>query len=88
LAVYGATSSPSAASPRPPHAIWLLGITVNAYCPGIVRTPMMEGIAQVADENGQSLEWGLQQWAATLGRISEPEDGPPASYLVARIRTT
>ena len=33
-----------------------LGITVNAYCPGIVRTPMMEGIARkVADENGKSL---------------------------------
>lgn len=38
---------------------------------------MMEGIAQkVADENGKSLQWGLQQWAKniSLGRISEPED--------------
>ena len=65
-----------------------LGITVNAYCPGIVRTPMMEGIAQkVADENGQSLEWGLQQWAksVTLGRISEPEDvSACVSYLAGQ----
>ena len=72
------------------------GITVNAYCPGIVRTPMMEGIAQkVADENGQSLEWGLQQWAksVTLGRISEPEDvsacvsylaGPDSDYMTGQ----
>ena len=72
------------------------GITVNAYCPGIVRTPMMEGIAKkVADANGQSLEWGLQQWAksVTLGRISEPEDvaacvsylaGPDSDYMTGQ----
>ena len=78
LAVYGATKfairgiTQTAARDLAPQ-----GITVNAYCPGIVRTPMMEGIAKkVADENGQTLEWGLQQWASSvaLGRISEPED--------------
>jgi meso-butanediol dehydrogenase/(S,S)-butanediol dehydrogenase/diacetyl reductase len=73
-----------------------LGITVNAYCPGIVRTPMMEGIAQkVAYENGKSLEWGLEQWAKTvlLGRISEPSDvaacvsylaGPGSDYMTGQ----
>lgn len=78
LAVYGATKfairgiTQTAAKDLAP-----LGITANAYCPGIVRTPMMEGIAQkVADENGKSLEWGLEQWAKNvlLGRVSEPED--------------
>ncbi|MEB8386710.1 acetoin reductase [Rhodobacteraceae bacterium KMM 6894] len=54
-----------------------LGITVNAYCPGIVRTPMMESIAKnVADENGESLEWGLNYWAqgSLIGRPTEPEE--------------
>ena len=97
LAVYGATKfairgiTQTAARDLAP-----LGITVNAYCPGIVRTPMMEGIAKkVADANGQSLEWGLQQWAksVTLGRISEPEDvaacvsylaGPDSDYMTGQ----
>ncbi|WP_025732242.1 acetoin reductase [Carnimonas nigrificans] len=54
-----------------------LGITVNAFSPGIVRTQMMESIAQaLADEHDQPLEWGMEQYAKliTLGRISEPED--------------
>ncbi|MGV8935537.1 MAG: (S)-acetoin forming diacetyl reductase [Allorhizobium sp.] len=97
LAVYGATKfairgiTQTAAMDLAP-----LGITVNAYCPGIVRTPMMEGIAQkVADQNGKSLEWGLEQWAKTvlLGRISEPEDvaasvsylaGPDSNYMTGQ----
>ena len=97
LAVYGATKfairgiTQTAAKDLAP-----LGITSNAYCPGIVRTPMMEGIAQkVADENGKSLEWGLQQWASSvaLGRISEPEDvaacvsylaGPDSDYMTGQ----
>ena len=34
------------------------GITVNAYAPGIVETPMMEGIAiKLAKENNQPEEW-------------------------------
>lgn len=54
-----------------------LGITVNAYCPGIVKTPMMFKLAQdVADAHGKSLEWGMEQYAKhiTLKRLSEPED--------------
>lgn len=86
LAVYGATKfAVRGITQTAAKDLAKLGITVNAYCPGIVRTPMMEGIAQkVADENGQSLEWGLQQWAknVTLGRISEPEDiAACVSYL-------
>ncbi|WP_176084450.1 (S)-acetoin forming diacetyl reductase [Martelella sp. HB161492] len=97
LAVYGATKfairgiTQTAAKDLAP-----LGITANAYCPGIVRTPMMEGIAQkVADENGKSLEWGLEQWAKNvlLGRVSEPEDvaacvaflsGPDSDYITGQ----
>ncbi|KAA1050869.1 (S)-acetoin forming diacetyl reductase [Pseudocitrobacter sp. 73] len=86
LAVYGATKfAVRGITQTAAKDLAKYGITVNAYCPGIVRTPMMEGIAQkVADENGQSLEWGLQQWAksVTLGRISEPEDvAACVSYL-------
>lgn len=97
LAVYGATKfairgiTQTAARDLAPG-----GITVNAYCPGIVRTPMMEGIARkVAEENNQSLEWGLQQWAknVALGRISEPDDvaacvaylsGPDSDYMTGQ----
>ena len=86
LAVYGATKfAVRGITQTAAKDLAKFGVTVNAYCPGIVRTPMMEGIAQkVADENGQSLEWGLQQWAknVTLGRISEPEDvAACVSYL-------
>ena len=86
LAVYGATKfAVRGITQTAAKDLAKFGVTVNAYCPGIVRTPMMEGIAQkVADENGQSLEWGLQQWAknVTLGRISESEDvAACVSYL-------
>lgn len=97
LAVYGATKfAIRGITQTAAKDLANRGITVNAYCPGIVRTPMMEGIAQkVADENGQSLEWGLQQWAknVTLGRISEPEDvaacvaylaGPDSDYMTGQ----
>lgn len=97
LAVYGATKfavrgiTQTAARDLAP-----LGITVNAYCPGIVRTAMMEGIAKkVADENNQPIEFGLKQWAknTALGRISEPEDvaacvsylaGPDSDYMTGQ----
>lgn len=97
LAVYGATKfAIRGITQTAAKDLAKLGITVNAYCPGIVRTPMMEGIAQkVADENGQTLEWGLQQWAKSvaLGRISEPEDvaacvaylaGPDSNYMTGQ----
>ncbi|MDF7680154.1 (S)-acetoin forming diacetyl reductase [Enterobacteriaceae bacterium ESL0689] len=88
LAVYGATKfAVRGITQTAAKDLAKFGVTVNAYCPGIVRTPMMEGIAQkVADENGQSLEWGLQQWAknVVLGRISEPEDVAACiSYLAS-----
>lgn len=53
------------------------GITVNAFAPGIVRTPMMNDIAQqVANNAGKDFEWGMQTFAKdiTLKRLSEPED--------------
>lgn len=71
-------------------------ITVNAYCPGIVKTPMMEDIAHRVGQNaGKSDEWGMQQFAKdiTLGRLSEPEDvaacvsylaGPDSDYMTGQ----
>ncbi|MGV3011096.1 (S)-acetoin forming diacetyl reductase [Streptococcus thoraltensis] len=53
------------------------GITVNAYAPGIVKTPMMYDIAhQVGKNAGKDDEWGMNTFAKdiTLGRLSEPED--------------
>lgn len=97
LAVYGATKfairgiTQTAARDLAPE-----GITVNAYCPGIVKTPMMNGIAQqVADENGQSFEWGMNTFAKNiaLGRLSEPEQvaacvsylaGPDSDYMTGQ----
>lgn len=97
LAVYGATKfAIRGITQTAARDLARFGVTANAYCPGIVRTPMMEGIAQkVADENGKSLEWGLEQWAktVTLGRISEPDDvaacisflaGPDSNYITGQ----
>lgn len=72
------------------------GITVNAYAPGIVRTPMMMDIAHEVGQNaGKDDEWGMQQFAkdVTLKRLSEPEDvaaavsflaGPDSNYVTGQ----
>jgi meso-butanediol dehydrogenase/(S,S)-butanediol dehydrogenase/diacetyl reductase len=72
------------------------GITVNAYCPGIVKTPMMMDIAhQVAVNAGKDDEWGMQTFAKdiVLKRLSEPEDvaacvsylaGPDSDYMTGQ----
>lgn len=62
-----------------------LGITVNGYCPGIVKTPMWAEIdRQVSEAAGKPLGYGTQEFAKriTLGRLSEPEDvAACVSYL-------
>ncbi|WP_319204774.1 (S)-acetoin forming diacetyl reductase [uncultured Ilyobacter sp.] len=53
------------------------GINVTAFAPGIVKTPMMYGVAHdVAQAAGESDEWGMEQFAqhVTQGRLSEPEE--------------
>lgn len=53
------------------------GITVNAFAPGIVKTPMMFDIAhEVGQKAGKDDEWGMAQFSdgITLGRLSEPEE--------------
>ncbi|SER15884.1 acetoin reductase [Streptococcus gallolyticus] len=53
------------------------GITVNAYAPGTVKTPMMlNAVKDIAKANHQSEDWALNQFTQfiTLGRLSEPED--------------
>jgi meso-butanediol dehydrogenase/(S,S)-butanediol dehydrogenase/diacetyl reductase len=72
------------------------GITVNAYAPGIVNTPMMQKVAQdVADNAGKSFEWGMEQFAKniTLKRMSEASDvaavvsflaGPDSNYITGQ----
>ncbi|MFZ4832743.1 (S)-acetoin forming diacetyl reductase [Rouxiella sp. Mn2063] len=73
-----------------------LGITVNAYCPGIVKTPMWEEIdRQVSAAAGQPVGYGTKEFAKniTLGRLSEPEDvsacvsflaGPDSNYMTGQ----
>ncbi len=54
-----------------------LGITVNAFAPGIVKTPMMYDIAHNVGQNaGKDDDWGMAQFSdgIALGRVSEPED--------------
>lgn len=72
------------------------GITVNAYAPGIVKTPMMFDIAhQVGKNAGKSDEWGMQTFAKNIAlkRLSEPEDvanavgflaGPDSNYITGQ----
>ncbi|MBC6389067.1 (S)-acetoin forming diacetyl reductase [Lactobacillus kunkeei] len=53
------------------------GITVNAFAPGIVKTPMMMDIAHEVGQNaGKDDEWGMQQFSKdiALGRLAESED--------------
>lgn len=53
------------------------GINVNAFAPGIVKTPMMFAIAhEVGQAAGESDEWGMQTFAKDIvqGRLSEPEE--------------
>lgn len=89
LAVYGATKfAIRGITQTAARDLAKYGITVNAYCPGIVDTPMMRGIAQeVADNAGKSFEWGMGQFARniTLGRLSKPEDvAACVSYLAGQ----
>ncbi len=54
-----------------------LKINVNAFAPGIVRTPMLEGLAQkVADAAGKDLDWGVDQFVPGIaqGRVSTSEE--------------
>ncbi|WP_075183336.1 (S)-acetoin forming diacetyl reductase [Pantoea sp. 1.19] len=72
------------------------GITVNAYCPGIVKTPMWDAIdRQISAAAGQPAGYGTQAFAKriTLGRLSEPEDvaacvaflaGPDSDYMTGQ----
>lgn len=53
------------------------GITVNAFAPGIVKTPMMMDIAHKVGQNaGKDDEWGMKQFSKdiALERLAEPED--------------
>lgn len=73
-----------------------LGITVNGYCPGIVKTPMWAEIdRQVSEAAGKPRGYGTEQFAKriTLGRLSEPEDvaacvsylaGPDSDYMTGQ----
>ncbi|AMO47203.1 meso-butanediol dehydrogenase / (S,S)-butanediol dehydrogenase / diacetyl reductase [Kosakonia oryzendophytica] len=73
-----------------------LGITVNGYCPGIVKTPMWAEIdRQVSEAAGKQPGYGTEQFAKriTLGRLSEPEDvaacvsylaGPDSDYMTGQ----
>ena len=69
-----------------------LGITVNGYCPGIVKTPMWAEIdRQVSEAAGKPLGYGTQEFAKriTLGRLSEPEDvAACVSFWPVRTPTT
>lgn len=72
------------------------GITVNAFCPGIVRTPMWEEIdRQISEAAGKPAGYGTEEFAKriTLGRLSEPEDvaacvaylaGPDSDYMTGQ----
>ncbi|MDY3703111.1 MAG: (S)-acetoin forming diacetyl reductase [Limosilactobacillus coleohominis] len=72
------------------------GTTVNAFAPGIVKTPMMYDIAHKVGQNaGKSDEWGMQTFAKdiALKRLSEPEDvanavaflaGPDSDYITGQ----
>lgn len=62
------------------------GITVNAFAPGIVKTPMMYDIAhKVGQSAGKDDNWGMQTFAKNiaLGRLSEPAEVAAAVAFLA-----
>ncbi|PXV74053.1 meso-butanediol dehydrogenase/(S,S)-butanediol dehydrogenase/diacetyl reductase [Pantoea sp. PNA 14-12] len=72
------------------------GITVNGFCPGIVKTPMWAEIdRQISEAAGQPAGYGTEAFAKriTLGRLSEPDDvaacvaflaGPDSDYITGQ----
>lgn len=72
------------------------GITVNAYCPGIVETPMWAGIdEEIAQHSGRSAGESTEEYAKkiALGRLEKPEDvaafvsflaGPDSDYMTGQ----
>lgn len=72
------------------------GITVNAYCPGIVKTPMWDKVdKQLSEKAGKPIGFGTAEYAKTiaLGRLSEPSDvaacvsflaGPDSDYMTGQ----
>ena len=72
------------------------GINVTAFAPGIVVTPMLEGLAQtMADEAGKDLAWGIEQFVPGIAqkRVSTPEEvaagvsflaGPDSAVMVGQ----
>ncbi len=72
------------------------GITVNAYCPGIVGTEMWDLIdAQIGAYSGAAKGETLQEYSKliTLGRVQTPEDvaafmsylaGPDSDYMTGQ----
>ncbi|MFR2959867.1 MAG: (S)-acetoin forming diacetyl reductase [Streptococcus salivarius] len=96
LTVYGGLNSQCVVSLKLWRVMADSGITVNAYAPGIVKTPMMFDIAHEVGKNaGKDDEWGMQTFAKdiTLKRLSEPEDvaaavsflaGPDSNYITGQ----
>jgi len=72
-----------------------LGITVNTYAPGIVRTPRMEDLAKKTAAAGKSEAWGWEQFTKgiALERLSEASEvagvvsflaGPDSDYITGQ----
>ena len=73
-----------------------LGITVNTFAPGIVRTPLMENLAKkLAADNGKPEAWGWEQFTKgiALDRLAEVADvagvvsflaGPDSNYVTGQ----
>lgn len=73
-----------------------LGITVNTFAPGIVRTPLMENLAKkLAADNDKPEAWGWDQFTKgiALNRLAEVADvagvvsflaGPDSNYITGQ----
>jgi meso-butanediol dehydrogenase/(S,S)-butanediol dehydrogenase/diacetyl reductase len=54
-----------------------LGITVNAVCPGVIRTPLHEGVVSdlmTLNQQEEDKVWGMFLDRIPMGHLQEPED--------------
>jgi NAD(P)-dependent dehydrogenase (short-subunit alcohol dehydrogenase family) len=67
-----------------------MGIRVNCVCPGVIRTPILDPMVQMAKAAGASEEqlWARMGKAHPIGRVGNPEEVAEAVTWLASDRAS